>query len=338
MSHTRAGSSFFLAAAGAVVLPLLLVLAARPGTGQDKGAGAKPSRIGQGWTAESHDRTNFPLTGKHRTLGCRECHINLVFEGTPTDCEACHWIRRQDDRYSLRLGTRCSDCHTPQSWKKVDPALWNHETNAGYRLEGVHRTLDCETCHGASGFAPQPTACYGCHAADYQRTTDPNHAQAGFPTDCAQCHRQTSWEGGAFQHTGFPLQGRHAQASCSQCHPNGVYQGTSSECVSCHLADYNGTTDPNHRSAGFPTDCAQCHGTSATSWSGAVFDHPFPITSGRHAGVACSECHQTSDYRVFNCLGCHERTTTTSRHSDVSGFSYTSTACYACHPRGVADD
>src|SRR5512143_1899483 len=127
MTESRARTAYALAAAAAVILPVLLGLGALRGAGQDQAAAAaKTSRAGQAWTAESHDRTNFPLTGKHRTLGCRECHINLVFEGTPTDCEACHWIRRQDDRYSLRLGTRCSDFHTPQSWKNVDPALWSH--------------------------------------------------------------------------------------------------------------------------------------------------------------------------------------------------------------------
>ena len=327
-----------LAAAGAVLIPLLLVLAARPGRGQDPPPTGQGAKVAREWTAESHDRTNFPLVGKHRTLSCRECHLNLVFEGTPTDCEYCHWIRRQDDRYSLRLGTRCSDCHTPQSWKKVDPALWSHAVNVGFPLVGVHRTLDCEACHGAAGFSARPTDCYGCHTADYQRTTDPNHGQAGFPTDCSQCHSQRSWEDASFDHSGFPLQGRHAAASCSQCHPNGVFQGTSTACVSCHLADYNATTEPNHRSAGFPTDCASCHGTSATSWSGAAFDHPFPITSGRHAGIACSECHQTSDFRVFTCLGCHDAASTNSHHSEVTGYSYNSQACYACHPRGTAGD
>jgi hypothetical protein len=264
MTRSRIKSAPAIALAAAIVLPFLLVLGAPTGTGQDRAA-AKPAVTGQDWTAESHDRTNFPLIGKHRTLGCRECHLNLVFEGTPADCEVCHWQRRQDDRFSLRLGTRCSDCHTPQSFKKVDPALWSHEVNAGYRLEGVHRTLDCEDCHGSGGFTAR-----------------------------------------------------------------------SPECVSCHLADYNGTTDPNHRSAGFPLDCEQCHGTAATGWSGAEFDHPFPIQSGRHSGAACSECHQTSDYRVFNCLGCHGQQETNSNHNGVTGYSYSSPACYACHPQGQA--
>ncbi|MGZ5497295.1 MAG: cytochrome c3 family protein [Candidatus Aminicenantales bacterium] len=334
MNPHRSKSAPAMALAVAIIVPALLLLAARPGTGQEKaGAAAKPSRVGQQGTAESHDRTNFPLTGKHRTLACRECHINLVFEGTPTDCEVCHWQRRQDDRYSLRLGTRCADCHTPQSWKKVDPALWSHETNVGYKLEGVHRTLDCEACHGSAGFTARSPDCLSCHESDYRGTREPNHVEAGFPTTCPSCHSQRSWSDASFAHTGFLRQGRHASAACSDCHKNGVFQGTPSECVSCHLADYNSTTDPNHRTAGFPLDCSACHGTAATGWSGANFDHAFPIQSGRHA-VACSECHQTSDFRVFNCLGCHEKPTTDSHHTGVTGYSYNSQACYACHPHG----
>jgi len=334
MNRTRRNSATALATASAIALVSLLVLTAQKGASQEKAAAAvKPAQAGQDWTVESHDRTNFPLTGKHRTLACRECHINLVFEGTPTDCEVCHWQRRQDDRYALRLGTRCSDCHTPQSWKKVDPALWSHEINAGFRLEGIHRTLDCEECHGSAGFVSQPTDCYACHEADYRGTDDPNHVQAGFPTNCPACHDQRAWGNASFGHTNFVLQGRHVTAACSECHENGVYQGTSPECASCHLADYNGTTDPNHSASGFPLDCEQCHGTSAGGWSGADFDHAFPISSGRHA-VACSECHQTSDFRVFNCLGCHDQQETNGHHDGVTGYSYNSQACYACHPQG----
>jgi hypothetical protein len=335
MTRFQTKSTPAILMASALVLPLLLVLGVRDGTGQEKAAQAgKTSKAAQEGTIESHDRTNFPLTGKHRSLACRECHINLVFEGTPTDCEVCHWQRRQDDRYSLRLGTRCADCHTPFSWKKVDPALWSHETNVGFRLEGIHRTLDCEACHGSAGFTAQQPDCFGCHESDYNGTREPNHAQAGFPTSCPSCHDQRAWHNASFNHTSnFVLRGRHASAACSDCHKNGVYQGTSPECISCHLADYNGTTDPNHSSAGFPTNCDQCHGTSFSGWSGANFDHPFPISSGRHA-VACSECHQTSDFRVFSCLGCHEQASTNSHHSGVTGYSYNSTACYSCHPNG----
>ena len=319
----------------ASLAPLLLILGVQAGRGQEKAAGkAQAAKAAPETTLGAHDRTNFPLLGKHRTLSCRECHIDLVFEGTPKDCEVCHWQRRQDDRYGLRLGAHCADCHTPQSWKNVAPPLWNHERDAGFRLEGVHRTLDCEACHGSGGFAPRPTDCYSCHEADFRAAREPDHVESGFSTDCISCHEQRAWESASFNHSGFPLQGRHAAVSCSDCHENGIYAGTPEYCASCHLDDYNSTEDPNHRAAGFPLDCVQCHGVSISGWSGANFDHRFPITSGRHAGVSCSECHQTSDFRVFTCLGCHEQASTNSNHSGVTGYSYNSQACYACHPNG----
>ncbi len=302
------------------------------------------------WNVVSHDRTNFPLTGKHRTINCRDCHINDVFEGTPKACEVCHWERRQDDRYKLRLGTDCAECHTPQSWKKVDPAKWNHETVTGFKLEGVHQFLDCTDCHGTQGFAKVPTDCYSCHARDYLRTTNPDHAAAGFPTDCKTCHTMRSWGGAQFNHTIFVLQGRHKTAACTDCHKNGVYAGTPTDCASCHLADYNATTDPNHRARGYSLECQTCHGTSATSWSGAgdaalstlavksgSFNHEFPITAGRHAGLICADCHVSSTYRQFNCLDCHahDKVDMDKKHRRTAGYAYSSQACYACHPRGL---
>jgi hypothetical protein len=271
-----------LPGAAALLGGTILLAALLAGAGQEKPKTPPPPERSQAqWTMESHDRTNFPLAGKHRTLTCVECHTNKVFEGTPTACEACHWERRQDDRYRLRLGMTCGECHTPQSWKKVDPNKWSHEAATGYKREGVHQFLDCEECHGTQGFKAQPTDCYGCHAADYQSTQDPNHQQAGFPLDCTACHGTsfTGWSGAKFNHTGFALQGRHATASCSQCHKNGVYAGTSTACASCHINDYNGTTDPNHRANGYSLECQTCHGTSATGWEHGPRPHVNPVVA-----------------------------------------------------------
>ncbi|MGZ4731459.1 MAG: hypothetical protein ACXVZH_04890, partial [Terriglobales bacterium] len=58
---------------------------------------------------------------------------------------------------------------------------------------------------------------------------------------------------------------------CSQCHTNGNYSLTNTTCVSCHLKDYQGTTDPNHVQAGMPQTCETCH-TTAT-WANATFNH-----------------------------------------------------------------
>jgi DnaJ-class molecular chaperone len=97
--------------------------------------------------------------------------------------------------------------------------------------------------------------------ADYTGTVEPNHTQANFSNDCTQCHTTDGWTPSSFDHmnaTGFALNGSHANVNCNQCHANG-YTNTPNTCEGCHLTDYNGTTNPNHVTAGFPTDCALCH-------------------------------------------------------------------------------
>jgi hypothetical protein len=437
------------------------------------------------WTPEKHDvSTNFPLSGRHRTTPCGECHIKGVFEGTPTACEACHWERRQDDRYETRLGFHCGECHTPEAWKNVSPAKWNHQDRTGFKLEGEHRFLECADCHGENNFQSGAVDCFGCHEEDFRKAKEPDHIAAGFPTQCRICHKSSlTWKGAVYAHTAFVLRGKHRLLACSECHADGRYAGRETACVSCHIDDYNGTKDPNHKQAGFPVDCERCHGTAAdswegakfnhaeywplkgahkildcnachskgynlpkecygchvadynsttdpnhkasgfpttcadchlpshtswsqakfdhsdfwalkgahktldcnachskgynlpkecygchaadynsttdpnhktsgfpttcenchypshTSWSQAVFQHDFPIKTGRHAGLACTDCHTTSNYREFSCIHCHahEKTKMAEEHKEVSGFSYNSQSCYACHPQGQAD-
>ena len=360
------------------------------------------------WDAITHDNTNFPLTGKHRTVPCGDCHLKGVLQGTPTDCEVCHWIRKKDDRYNLQLGLQCGDCHTPHDWKTIRPGAWNHEQNTGFPLQGAHRILDCAQCHGNKVFSGLPVDCFSCHQQDYQNATDPNHLAAQFSTDCSLCHNSTAWDMTNFAHSGFPLKGNHLTAPCSSCHQNDVYSGTPSQCVDCHLEDYNQANDPDHREAGFSTSCEICHGFEAVSWQGAVFDHNqiwplqgahstldcsqchsggynlpqncfgchqadyqattnpnhisagfpsqceychypthiswtqavfnhnFPITSGEHAGFACQECHLTSNYNIFSCIDCHShnKSKMDGIHNKVSGYVYNSQACYGCHPQG----
>jgi hypothetical protein len=141
------------------------------------------------------------------------------------------------------------------------------------------------------------------------------------------------WQGAVFNHVTFPLTGAHSTAACTSCHQGGVYRGTPRQCAGCHLAEYNATTNPNHTASGFSTSCDQCHNT--TMWQGAVFNHRFPL-QGPH-NVSCTTCHTNpSSYAAFDCLVCHEHNQTKMDdvHKEVSGYSYSSPACYGCHPTG----
>jgi predicted CXXCH cytochrome family protein len=248
---------------------------------------------------------------------------------------------RDPDHAASGFPTNCSSCHTPMQWS---PARFDH-AGTRFPLTGAHRRVPCASCHGDGVYRGKNPDCYACHRPDYEGTTDPGHVAARFPTACASCHNTTRWQGATFDHsaTAFPLTGAHTRVACSGCHGDGVYQGKSTDCYACHKPAYDGTTDPNHAAAGFPTACANCHTT--TSWAGATFDHDaafFPIYSGRHRGLwnNCATCHNVpNNFSQFTCFSCHphdDKAGTDSHHTSVSGYQYTSPACYSCHPRGNA--
>jgi len=293
----------------------------------------------------NHANTAFPLTGAHRSVRCLDCHGDGVYRGKVSACAACHqsaYDGTTDPAHrAANFPTTCATCHTTTAWQ---PASFEHSATQ-FPLTGAHRAVTCQQCHGDGVYAGKTTACIGCHQADYDRTTDPNHRAGVFPTDCTACHTTTAWQPASFDHskTAFPLTGAHVALTCQQCHGDGVYAGKSTACASCHQSAYNATTDPSHQAAQFPTTCESCHTTS--TWSGAKFDHDtpyFPIYSGAHAGrwATCATCHTVaSSFASFTCLTCHEhsRSLMDGAHQGRSGYVYDSQACYSCHPRGRSE-
>jgi hypothetical protein len=297
------------------------------------------------WKTSFDHNKFFQLVGQHKTADCAACHINGKYKGTPRTCYGCHKsdydATKSPNHAQAGFPTNCENCH-----RATDPN-WHtsFDHNKFFALVGQHKSLACEACHKNNQYKGTPRECYGCHKADYDNTRDPNHKSAGFPTNCEACHKATDvdWRQAKFDHNQFfVLSGRHAQIPCEACHKNGQYKGTPRDCYGCHRTDYDNTSDPNHRAAGFPTTCENCHKYTDSSWDQGVFNHSaFPITSGRHSGIDCVVCHTNpNNYAVFTCLsgGCHPQGETNGHHDDVGGYRYDSNACYNCHPRGTADD
>ena len=304
----------------------------------------------ESWTVDmkiysfDHNKTKLPLTGQHTKVNCRLCHPTLVFNEAKNECNDCH-----ADIHQATVGQDCSRCHTTFSWL-VSNINELHQLSR-FPLLGAHRTADCADCHQSESmvrFDVLGVNCIDCHRQDYNSTTTPNHSEAGFSEDCSSCHPVNSfqWTGAGFNHNFFPLAQGHSGLVCNQCHTTGNYTDANPECSSCHMADFTATSNPNHTSMGFPTTCKSCH-TLTPGWKPASFtDHDnqsFPIYSGRHRGTwdSCTECHQNpADYSQYTCLTCHEhnKTDMDNKHREERDYSYTSTACLHCHPRGVADD
>ncbi len=281
-----------------------------------------------------HNDTAFPLDGQHRAVACESCHIQGQYKGTPTTCLDCHWVRRQDDRFRLQLGSQCEQCHRPTAWTDV---RWDHGAMTGTPLNAAHRQISCQSCHTNSVIRRGVSStCISCHQQDYQAAKTPNHVAAGFPTTCESCHlpSHTTFRQATFNHNAaFPLVGQHAQAACASCHVNNVYQGAPRECVGCHRTAYDRTTAPNHVAAGFSTACESCHRATDASFRGAGFNHAtvFALV-GRHAQTACASCHVNNVYKGTprDCVGCHRTAydRTSSPNHAAAGFS---TACESCH-------
>jgi hypothetical protein len=202
----------------------------------------------------------------------------------------------------------------------------------------MHEKVSCTGCHVKPVFTDVGKNCANCHA-------DIHRGQFG--ANCAQCHTVLGWQVSVqsiSQHFNrFPLLGAHAVVECEQCHKTaavGNYLGLSTACESCHMTDFQKTSNPNHVSAKFSTKCETCH-ISVDTWLNAKFDHSstgFLLTNG-HANVPCSSCHINNNYNLTTAptdcgnSGCHQTTwvqTNNPVHS-TAGPSFALANCVQCH-------
>jgi len=274
-----------LAAALALALSAPPDLSVRPpgGAGGVAGHAGGETRCAFCHTAEgwkqvtfSHDRTGFPLTGRHRDVTCSACHPQGDFsKPVPRACAACH-----RDVHAQRLGQRCDRCHDTGSWKEASFGPEAHRRTA-FPLTGRHATIPCEECHGDRrdrAFSRPVVACVGCHQQDYDRTgvggpSAIDHLTSGFDTDCRTCHgtysfRRATWP----EHDAcFAIRaGPHAGVACRDCHAAGIPTVLAGQPLTC---------------TGTPAaDCLRCHG----GVDGAHAAVPGYLRSNQR----CYECHR----------------------------------------------
>jgi hypothetical protein len=268
----------------------------------------------KGWkptTAFDHTKTNFPLTGGHKTVECKACHAGERYKGLPTACFDCH---REKDVHKGSRGPKCESCHTTTNWQA---AKFDHDTDTKFPLRGKHGAATCESCHKQPAKEVKlATACGTCHQKD-----DVHKGQLGVA--CQNCHNESGFKVGVlFDHdrTRFPLIGKHQRVQCTDCHQTKAYKEAPTACVGCHRKD-------DRHEGRFGTNCSQCH--TPNQWAGARFDHGktrFALT-GRHAQVGCYNCHKQKHVArptlATDCYNCHK---TQDRHQGAFGRN-----CGSCH-------
>jgi hypothetical protein len=274
-----------------------------------------------------HNTTSFKLTGQHQDVDCRNCHQTLKFQDAKSECIACH-----TDMHSNTVGPDCAKCHSTNAWI-VENTKMMHQLSR-FPLEGSHALVDCASCHKSSSnyrFDPLGVECIDCHRSDYLATTNPNHQQLNYPTNCVECHdvRVIEWKSNTFNHSVFPLTNSH-NINCTECHTGGNYQKISAECSSCHISDFNSAQAPSHSAAGISTDCKTCH--TSIDWKPSTFRHNttgFDLSGAHAAIVQCSSCHLGNTTSAQpDCISCHQAQYNGAKGHVAEQFP---TDCRICH-------
>jgi hypothetical protein len=277
-----------------------------------------------------HNKTAFPLTGKHIAVTCKTCHGPIIakmenFE----DCSGCHKNPHGNQFQTLAEAKPCSSCHVTAGFKKLS---FDHNKNSRFEILGKHKQVKCNQCHvkGRYRWLTESPDCDTCHK-------DPHKGQFE-PKTCASCHTydgfkmskalvagvQKSGGGSApvnmagFNHeqTGFPLVGKHQAVACETCHEGGKFKGIGRTCNSCHNDFHKGEL-------GF--ECERCH-SPAIGFNDVEFNHnreaKFRI-DGMHTKNQCYQCHNGFKFKMgdFNCSTCH---------IDIHKGQF-GTACDKCH-------
>ena len=287
-----------------------------------------------------HDRTRYPLRGRHTEVACEKCHDfsgGQVARNRPfATCTACHTPDPHAGTATLAgRGVDCASCHTVDGWRPSSYTVAQHRLTR-YPLEGRHQQARCSGCHvktpGAGAVVamrPATSDCASCHvdahAKKYPRCTD-CHDVRGFSPSTIDV--------AAHAHYRFPLTGAHRAVLCAQCHTEMRHAPVASTLVA--LARWSG---PPLRFAAPAGGCAGCHqGVHGTQFA------------ARPDRGACESCHDMDAFRparrfdhnrdaAFSLKGAHANVPCARCHRSVAGpsgkplviYRPVPTACEACH-------
>lgn len=197
-----------------------------------------------------HNKTDYPLKGKHSNLKCAACHTPESQGKLPKfgRCLDCH-VDKHDGQFVRRQDQGdCKACHTVNGFKPTTFTLSMHQA-IRFTLKGSHLAVPCSACHepylmrngeSTTRFVwQQIPGCDQCHK-DVHR----NQFARRYQNDCGACHTENDFKSLIFDHqaTAFPLDGKHQNVACEKCHEaeqdtEGIfvrYQPVAHKCVDCH--------------------------------------------------------------------------------------------------------
>jgi len=283
----------------------------------------------------AHDRTGYPLEGRHARVACEKCHggagRETVRRPRHERCADCHAEGHGRQLADLANHDDCASCHRVQGWK---PSTFGVEQHAvlSFPLGGKHAQIECADCHrperprvaalsAAADLGKARVAfdlgrprCADCHRDPHQGRFGP---QGRTPVEggCGGCHGQDRFRPSvltveAHGRLGFAIEGAHRSVVCEKCHKQMGRPGAADGKTLAARAD------PLPVRFAVEDTCASCH----KSPHGDQFAH-------RRDGGACDRCHGSDVFRPATAFD-HDR------ESRFPLFrSHGKVACDRCHEK-----
>ncbi len=268
----------------------------------------------------NHNRTNFPLVGKHKSVSCKSCHkSSLSYKQKHKKCLDCHKDYHGGEFSSSGKPSDCVECHNEYGFSPSTYSVAEHN-KSNFPLGGAHKAVACIECHLNNGkwkFRINGETCIACHKNVHGNSIDKKYFNKN---KCEACHSTSSWKNVTFNHanTKFELIGVHKKTECASCHFDKSvldekakhFITINSKCSSCHDDVHRGQFVKENEG-----NCKSCH--NFNNWNPVLFDHNktnFKI-EGAHKNVDCLECHKLVNDKKGNyvlykiedtrCISCH---------------------------------
>jgi len=269
-----------------------------------------------------HDKSRFPLVGKHRAAPCLSCHpARRGGKGMQTTgltfarCADCHLDAHLGQIAKAADGAvPCQRCHSEEGYFPTRYPVADHQQTA-FPLLGAHALVACNRCHKAEPeyFAAALPARLKPSGAVAKRTELLNFTRLKFREldlkRCNSCHADP--HRGQFNREGDPGKSlsRDDPRPCDRCHTVDSFKRltfdhnrdshfkldgkhASATCAACHKPRADGAVGYLDT----PTHCAGCH---ADVHAGQfVNDTGKSLTTDIHAaGSGCERCHDTAGFK-----------------------------------------
>jgi len=282
---------------------------------------------GAGAQRTFHEKTRYPLRGKHLEVKCEACHgpfpgQKAVFKGLAfARCTDCH-----SDSHVGQLDTLAAAARIPSPRPAAVPA-------ATATAPAAPAVLTCDACHTVGGWVPA-------------RFDLPDHQKLIYPLEgahravaCVLCHPKDPKLEARFPaalRKDLGRRKRPVQVSTAR-----FDLAKANACLTCHRDIHGGQFNTRVNAEG----CGGCHGLD--SFHKVRFDHAkesrYPL-DGKHATTACGSCHRATEaggmvrYKPLPvaCAGCHA-----DAHAGqflVKGSAEKTTDCARCHATSAWKD